>query len=195
MSSRKKRNAGEQNGSNRNLDGRRLRTITEAKNLAEYLATKPEMERRDKEQRKKRWQAVIDAAEKREEELKRGARGKGLSEEWMEDREDAAERAREAVRRAMASGDWRDTHGGSELLGGSSSSAGEASGSGEASSGSPSEEDSDADDSEDEGKIPVLPMKQSAPQRRFAGFDDEDEEYMSDSEVEEAPEGKGKAKA
>ena len=202
MSSRKKRSAtsAEANGSNRNLDGRRLRTITEAKNLAEYLALKPEMEAKEKEERKKRWQLVIEAAEKREEEIKRGgkakAKGKGLSEEWMDDKEDAAERAREAVRKAMmGEGGWRDSVGGmgAEIVGGSSSSA-EASGSG-GSKGTSKEEDFDMDDEEDEDEE-VAVSKSAAPrQRHFAGFDDEDEEFMSDSEVEEDVKGKGKAKA
>ena len=198
MSSRKKRNAGEQNGSNRNLDGRRLRTITEAKNLAEYLALKPEMDAKQREERKKRWQTVIDAAERKEDELKRGAKGKGLSEEWIDDRDDIAERAREAVRKAMAGGDWRDNLAGHELLGGSSSSAeGEASGSGDGDSKSPSEEHSEMEDgTDDEIEAAGSSKTAAAPQRRFAGFDDEDEEYMSDSEPEvEEPEGKGKGKA
>lgn len=92
MSSRKRKNAlaSDPNGgvgSNRNLDGRRLRTVTEAKNLAEYLATKPDLEKREKDERRKRWEAVVEGAERREEEIKKGrsagGRGKGLSEEWL----------------------------------------------------------------------------------------------------------------
>jgi len=55
MSSKRKKNQGEDNGSSRNLNGRRLRTVTEAKALAEYLAIKPEMERKEKEKRRQRW--------------------------------------------------------------------------------------------------------------------------------------------
>ena len=53
MQSKRRRggNAEEANGSNRNLDGRRLRTVAEAKRLAEYLALKPEMEAKEKEER------------------------------------------------------------------------------------------------------------------------------------------------
>ena len=198
MSSRKKRTAGEQNGSNRNLDGRRLRTITEAKNLAEYLALKPEMDAKEKEERKKRWQAVIDAAERREEEIKKGAKGKGLSDEWLDDKEDAAERAREAVRKAMAGGDWRDSIAGADLIGGSASSAeGESSGSN--GSKSPSSDDSDIDDedNEEETDLPTIAKPRIPQQRHFAGFDDEDEEFMSDSDTDEIdhPKGKGKAKS
>lgn len=65
MSSRRKKNQGEGNSSNRNLDGRRLRTVNEAKALAEYLALKPEMEKKEKEARRKRWEQVVDLAEKR----------------------------------------------------------------------------------------------------------------------------------
>ncbi|RMJ27727.1 hypothetical protein PHISP_01441, partial [Aspergillus sp. HF37] len=67
MSSKRKRNQGEDNASSRNLDGRRLRTVNEAKALAEYLAVRPEMERKEKEERRRRWQAVVDAAERRQE--------------------------------------------------------------------------------------------------------------------------------
>ena len=54
MSSKRKRNQGENDGSSRNLDGRRIRTVNEAKALAEYLAVKPEMDRRQKEERRRR---------------------------------------------------------------------------------------------------------------------------------------------
>src|SRR4051794_20742598 len=48
MSSKRKRNRGDENASSRNLDGRRLRTVNEAKALAEYLAIKPEMAKKEK---------------------------------------------------------------------------------------------------------------------------------------------------
>lgn len=108
MSSRNKKNAlGTANGSSRNLDGRRLRTITEAKNLVAYLATKPEMERKEREERRKRWEAVVELAERREEEVRKGTgdgKGggrKGLSEEWLEDKEDTADQVKQAVTKAM----------------------------------------------------------------------------------------------
>lgn len=47
MSSRKKKTQDE-NGSSRNLDGRRLRTVNEAKALAEYLAIKPDMDKKER---------------------------------------------------------------------------------------------------------------------------------------------------
>ena len=102
MSSKKKRNQGDDNGSNRNLDGRRLRTITEAKALAEYLATKPEMERKEKEARQRRWQQVVDLAEKREEELRNGSNQR-IDGRWVEEKSEAVDTIRDAVSKAMQS--------------------------------------------------------------------------------------------
>ena len=107
MSSKKKKNVGDQNSSNRNLDGRRLRTVNEAKALAEYLALKPEMDKKEKEARRKRWEQVVELAEKREEEIRTGNKGR-VDGQWVEDKEEAGERAREAVKAAMASGVYRD---------------------------------------------------------------------------------------
>ena len=107
MSSKKKKNVGDANSSNRNLDGRRLRTVNEAKALAEYLALKPEMDKKEKEARHKRWEQVVDLAEKREEEIRAGNKGR-VDGQWVEDKEEAGERAREAVKVAMASGVYRD---------------------------------------------------------------------------------------
>jgi hypothetical protein len=107
MSSKKKRNQGENNGSNRNLDGRRLRTITEAKALAEYLAVKPEMDKKERETRRQRWEQVVEIAERREAEIKSGSKGK-VNGQWVEDKEEAGEKTREAVLAAMASGNFRD---------------------------------------------------------------------------------------
>ncbi|KAG7136922.1 Telomere maintenance protein SDE2 like [Verticillium longisporum] len=76
MSSKKKRNQGDANNSSRNLDGRRLRTVTEAKALAEYLAIKPEMEKKEKEKRRERWQQIVESSERREEEIKNGGKGR-----------------------------------------------------------------------------------------------------------------------
>lgn len=193
MSSRKKRNQGEQNGSSRNLDGRRLRTITEAKNLAEYLALKPEMDAREKEERKKKWQAIVDAAERREEEIKSGIKGngKGLSSEWIEDKEELGDRARTAVIKAMQNGDWKDRLHSTE-----------ASQSSETSSGG--SQDASEDDSDGEGVIASEPgplslnaaQSKAAAERKFFGFDDDDE-FMSDNEDENDPiqdvKGKGRA--
>lgn len=107
MSSKRKRTQGENNGSSRNLDGRRLRTVTEAKALAEYLAVKPEMERKEKEERRKRWEQVVEAAERREEEIRNGnAAGAGarVDGKWAEEKEEVEAKTRDAVVAAMKRG-------------------------------------------------------------------------------------------
>lgn len=191
MSSRRKRNEGEDNGSSRNLDGRRLRTVNEAKALAEYLAVKPDMDKKEKEERRRRWEAVVDAAEKRQEELKNGGGKQKVDGQWMEDKDEMNEKAREAVLAAMKEDTWTDNLKDS-LLGGSSTSASEGSGQ---ESGSPSEESEEETEMKD---APASgPSKASAAPRKYIGFD-EDDEFMSDSEEEEEeadPKGKGKAKA
>ncbi|KAL8809501.1 MAG: hypothetical protein Q9223_003122 [Gallowayella weberi] len=106
MSSKKKRNQGDENSSNRNLDGRRLRTVAEAKALAEYLALKPDMEKKEKEARRKRWEQVVELAEKRELEIKNGLKGR-VDGKWVEEKDEAGERTRDAVLAAMKSGDYR----------------------------------------------------------------------------------------
>ncbi|GES61073.1 telomere stability and silencing-domain-containing protein [Aspergillus terreus] len=196
MSSKRKRNQGDDNGSSRNLDGRRLRTVNEAKALAEYLAVKPEMDKKEKEERRRRWQAVVEAAERRQEELKNGGGKQKIDGQWMEDKEEMNEKAREAVLQAMKDGAWtdnlRDT-----ILGGSSTSASTSEGSSRESSAS-SEEDSEDDQNVDGAPGPSAPVRNSAPPRKFIGFDDDDE-FMSDSEEEDESagdsKGKGKAKA
>lgn len=202
MSSRKKKqNAELATGSARNLDGRRLRTITEAKNLATYLATKPDMDRKEKEERRKRWEAVVELAEQREADMRAGktadGRRKGLSSEWMEEKEEVGENVKNAVKMAMAaSNEDMKKH--------------ESSGSGaSASDAAAADEDSDADEEpmeldetdmnrlrveaeagdadamwvlQNKLKIPkdLLP-KPKVQSRRFVGFDDD----LSESESEE----------
>lgn len=204
MSSRRKGNQEENNGSNRNLDGRRIRTVKEAKALAEYLALKPDMDKKAKEARKKRWEAVVEAAERREAEIRNGE-GKGkVDGVWMEDKEEVGEKAREAVLRAMKEGNWKDNLAGAEVLGGSSTSASNSS-EDSRSSASPS----DGSDMEDVAETSTSataqrgPAKPAAPLRRYFGFDEEDDdELMSDEEDEDVDEpdgkeveGKGKGKA
>jgi hypothetical protein len=167
MSSKRKKNQGEDNGSSRNLDGRRLRTVNEAKALAEYLAIKPEMAKREKEERRKRWEQVVELAERREEEIRSGNKGK-VDGKWVEDKEEANERTREAVLAAMKAGDYRDN-----LL---SISVG-------AASSSSSEEDVMCGTSSKDTTPPSEP--QSKPKAKtFFGFD-EDDEFMSDDDEEE----------
>ncbi|KAF7619683.1 telomere stability and silencing-domain-containing protein [Aspergillus flavus] len=199
MSSKRKRNQGDDNGSSRNLDGRRIRTVNEAKALAEYLAVKPEMDRKEKEERRRRWQAVVEAAEKREEELKNGGGKQKIDGQWMEDKEEMSEKAREAVLAAMKDGMWTDNlHDAirDNILGGSSTSASEGSAQDSASA---SDEESEDEQEMKDAPGPSEPAPKSAVPRKFIGFDDDDE-FMSDSEEEEIDqidetEGKGKAKA
>ncbi|OHE97677.1 hypothetical protein CORC01_07092 [Colletotrichum orchidophilum] len=173
MSSKKKRNQGDANNSSRNLDGRRLRTVTEAKALAEYLAIKPEMEKKEKEKRRERWEQIVELAEKREDEIKNGSKGR-LDGKWVEDKEESNERTREAVLAAMKAGKYKDN-----LLG--------------ISQGSTGSEETDEEISEDENEEgssskESTPPSESAKEpkdkpRTFIGFD-EDDEFMSSDEDE-----------
>ncbi|KAK2757676.1 hypothetical protein FQN54_004645 [Arachnomyces sp. PD_36] len=204
MSSKNKRNQGENNGSNRNLDGRRIRTVNEAKALAEYLAVKPDMDRKQKEERRKRWEMVVEAAERREEEVRNGGGAAGKSRgkvdgAWMEDKEEMGEKAREAVLRAMKDGAWKDNLGGATVGGSSSSSAAEGSG-----SGSPASSEESDEDMENANEVANSTKAKAPAARKFIGFDDDDEFMSSDEEDEEAendngesdePEGKGKGRA
>lgn len=169
MSSKRKRNGGDENGSSRNLDGRRLRTVNEAKALAEYLAIKPDMEKKEKEERRKRWEQVVELAERREEEIKSGSKGK-VDGKWVEDKEEAGERTREAVLVAMRSGDYKDN-----LLGASSRSP----------AGSGSEDEVMGGMSSKDTTPPSEPEAQKPKSMSFFGFDDDDEFMSSDEEEDE----------
>ncbi|KAH8687518.1 telomere stability and silencing-domain-containing protein [Tricladium varicosporioides] len=178
MSSKRKRNQGEDNGSSRNLDGRRLRTVNEAKALAEYLAIKPEMAKKEKEERRKRWEQVVELAERREEELKSGNKGK-VDGAWMEDKTESEERTRHAVIAAMKSGNYKDV-----LLGEAHTSS---SGPGNSSS------EDEIVASSSKGTTPPSEPEAKPKAKSFFGFD-EDDEFMSDSdEDEDENEGKGTA--
>jgi len=182
MSSRKKKNQGEANGSSRNLDGRRLRTITEAKALAEYLALKPDMDKKEKEERRKRWQQVVELAEQQQDDLKNGNKIR-LNEKWLEDKDEASEKTREAVIAALRADEIKDVMVESDA----------------------SESGSDQSDSSDNNEV----VKASAEKTRastsnlsrtFFGWDEDEE--MSDSEEDEDEEdevpvvkGKGKERA
>ncbi|KAJ5296035.1 hypothetical protein N7508_010856 [Penicillium antarcticum] len=192
MSSKRKRNQGDNNSSSRNLDGRRLRTVNEAKALAEYLAVKPEMDKKEKEERQKRWQAVVDIAEKRQEELKNGSGKAKIDGQWMEDKDEMNEKAREAVLQAMKDGQWTDSLR-DAILGGSSTSASE----GSEDDGSSSSEDENEENGESSTAAGSSVPQRAAP-RKFIGFDDDDDEFMSsseDEEMEDIDKGKGKARA
>ncbi|EOD44686.1 hypothetical protein UCRNP2_8608 [Neofusicoccum parvum UCRNP2] len=187
---RKKRGAGENNGSSRNLDGRRLRTVTEAKALAEYLAVKPEMDQKEKEERRKRWEDIVAMAERKEEEILKGGKGR-LNGEWVEAKEDAEERTRQAVLAAMKNGDIKDVLGKKE----SDSSASPS----EGSEGSESEEEAvQAGASKPTASKPAVSKPAASASRTFFGWDEDED--MSDDDDEDEPEeveveGKGKAKA
>ena len=196
MSSKKNRDRQDQNGSNRNLDGRRLRTVDEAKRLAEYLATKPEMEQREKDERRKRWEAVIDAAEATEAKIKAGKMGSNqgrLDAEYVESKELAEEKVREAVQKAMREQNLMDERTGSE-----SSAEDHDEGS-----------DSDVEDDGSSGQEQAGTSKDTG-SRTFFGWDEDDEDMSEDEEdvvpdtscktieetVEEIPSsGKGKGRA
>lgn len=177
MSSKRKKGQGEQNGSSRGLDGRRLRTVKEAKALAEYLAIKPEMAKKEKEQRKKRWEEVVELAERREAEIKSGSKGK-LDGQWVEDKEEANERTRDAVKAAMMSGRYKDA----PILLTSQASA----------SGSGNSESEDGAMAGTTSKDTTPPSEQEAKPKTtsFFGFDDDDEFMSEDDEDddEEEPE-------
>jgi hypothetical protein len=197
MSSKRKRNQGDNNSSSRNLDGRRLRTVNEAKALAEYLAVKPEMDKKEKEERRRRWQAVVDMAEKRQEELKNGGGKQKVDGQWMEDKEEMTEKLHEAVMAAMKDDSWTDSLR-DAILGGSSTSASEGSEGSEDAEMSSSDDDQEDEENPSSSAVagPSAPAHKPAP-RRFIGFDDDDE-FMSDSDEEEeesADKGKGKARA
>lgn len=158
MSSRKKRGQQENNDSCRNLDGRRMRTVKEAKALAAYLEIKPDMERQERERRRERALKVIEAAERKED-------GKGRRFEdvkWLEETEEERERTRGAVERAMREGFTDRVFAEGSSGSGSDESDGEGEGEG---SGSGS------------GGKKVVP--------RFAGWDEDDEFLSSDEEDED----------
>lgn len=175
MSSKKKKNRGDENGSSRNLDGRRLRTVNEAKSLAEYLAIKPEMEQKEKEKRRERWQQIVDLADEKEHEIKNNTKGR-LDGKWVEDKEEAAERTREAVLAAMKAGNYKDN-----LLGTShGSTSTESLGEDSSSEGDESEEVSDSKTTKPAAKTASKKPSSGV----FAGFD-EDDEFMSSSDEED----------
>lgn len=189
MSSKRKKNRGDENGSSRNLDGRRLRTVTEAKALAEFLAIKPEMEQKEKEKRRERWTAIVEAAERREEEIKNGNKGR-LDGKWVEDKEEAGERTRDAVLAAMKSGSYKDN-----LLG---TSEGSSSASAEAMEEDSEDEEADTGEGSSGATTPVsekgkgkepATSKANAKPSSFFGFE-EDDEFMSSDEEDEGVAGK-----
>lgn len=179
MSSKNKKGGGDPNASSRNLEGRRLRSVNEAKNLAEYMVIKPEMEQKEKEKRRERWTEIVEAAERKEDEIRSVSKAR-MDGQWVEDKEEAAERAREAVLAAMREGIVKD-----DLLLGTS--AGSASSAElevlqEESGEEETERTSGATTPELEGKGNVKVSAASAKPRTFFGFDEDDEFMSSDDE-------------
>lgn len=172
MSSRKKKQ-GEVNGSSRNLDGRRLRTVAEAKTLAEYLAIKPEMDKKEKEERRRRLEDIVASTERKQDELLNNRGLARLDGEWVESKQEAENKTREAIEKMLMA-----QRSGSE------------------------EEEEDGDSPVAE---PVKSGSSSKPvqQKTMFGWDNEDDEFLSDSDEEEEVseedqpkhEGKGKGKA
>ncbi|KAI0485581.1 telomere stability and silencing-domain-containing protein [Xylaria cf. heliscus] len=179
MSSKKKKTQGDENGSSRNLDGRRIRTINEAKALAEYLAIKPDMEQKEKQKRRERWQQIVDAAVEKEYEIKNNTKGR-VSGKWVEDKEDAGERTREAVLAAIKAGNYKDN-----LLSTSHGSTSTEDMDAESTSG---DEDRSKESSRSKSPTTKAPTKKP-PTRAFAGFD-EDDEFMSSSDEDEEDDAK-----
>ncbi|KAF2433067.1 hypothetical protein EJ08DRAFT_647482 [Tothia fuscella] len=174
MSSRKKKGV-DTTGSMRNLDGRRLRTVTEAKALAEYLALKPEMDKREKEERRKRWEQVVKLAEDKQDEIKSGG-GKGrVDGKWLEGKEEAAEKTRQAVLASLSAGEI-----GNLLAQGQAESDVSMEGSEDGENESESEEG--------EASAAVVSEKKSASARTFFGWDEDEDMSDSSEEEEEAVE-------
>lgn len=171
MSSRKKRD--DDNGSSRNLDGRRLRTVNEAKALAEYLAIKPEMDRAEKEKRRARWEQITQQAEEKENDIKNGG-GKGkIDGQWLEDKEESSERTRDAVLAAMKQGNYTDN-----LLSTSH-------GSQTSAKSSNSTDDDDKASVESIESPPAAGKVDKGKGKAFFGFDEDDEFMSSDEEADE----------
>jgi Silencing defective 2 N-terminal ubiquitin domain len=104
MSSRKKKNKEESTGSYRTLDGRRVRVVNQARKLAEQLEIRPEMEKKEKEERRAKWEQIVETSDKKIEELKHGGKTR-LDGKWVENYEEAMRKTREAVVASMQESD------------------------------------------------------------------------------------------
>ena len=183
MSSKRKKNGVEENGSSRNLDGRRLRVVNEAKALTEYLAIKPEMDRKEKEKRRARLAEIVQMAEKKTEQIKYGTGGR-LDGKWVEEKEETGERTREAVLAVMKAGGYKDNL---AVLSGLMDLVEEEE--------EDDDEESEGEDEEDSGKAggssgATTPehggsAAEKGKAKTFFGFDEEDEFMSSDEESED----------
>jgi len=155
---------------------------------------KPDMDRKEKEEKRKRWEAVVEAAEKKQEEINEGKKSIRVDGQWVEAKEEIESKTRDAVMAAMKAGlIGRESHA-LERTGSESSASADA-------------EDMDSDDkaeasgsasSEEDGPV------KAPPARTFYGWDEEDDDMSDmsdnedDAEEDEAPvayQGKGKSKA
>jgi len=179
-----------------------MRTVKEAKALAAYLEIKPEMDQKEKETRRERWEKVVENAEDK---IKGGGKGGSArfdDSEWLDQKEESRDKTREAVLKAMKlTGGIVPTRPGLPDSGSSSSDS--------LSSEDESERAGGSKDTSPELDAKSMPPKTSRPV--YFGFDEEDDEFMSssdeedegvmediaeeDEEVEAASSGKGKAKA
>jgi hypothetical protein len=183
MSSRKKKSQ-EDHGSSRNLDGRRLRTVNDAKALAEYLAIKPEMDKKEKEKRRERWEQIVQASEEKEAEIKSGGKGR-LDGKWVEDKEESNERTRDAVLAAMKAGNYKDNLMGTSQDSSSSSAQAPSRSDSGSEEGAESKESTPPSDTDKKGKAPAVAPPPPAP-KGFFGFDEDDEFMSSDEEEDKA---------
>ncbi|KAG6054376.1 hypothetical protein E4U17_003838 [Claviceps sp. LM77 group G4] len=167
MSSRKKNQ--ENHGSSRNLDGRRLRVVNEAKALAKLIETKPEMEKKEKEKRRERLEQIVQISEERQAQMKNGGTGR-LDGKWVEDKEESGERTREAVAAVMMTGKYSDNLFGTSHGSTSSEQAEE-----------PSSSENESSASTEDAGSPKGKGKRVS--KAFFGFD-EDDEFMSSSDEE-----------
>ncbi|PHH82904.1 hypothetical protein CDD82_4338 [Ophiocordyceps australis] len=171
MSSRKKRNQ-EDHGSSRNLDGRRLRTVNEAKALAEYLAIKPDMDKKEKDRRRQRWEQIVESSEQKMEEIRTGSKGR-LDGKWVDDKEESSEKTRDAVLTAIKSGHYTDN-----LLGTSHGSA-----SSNQSTGSDEDDKANSKESSPISEPSEPTEKRINKPRTFYGFDQDDDFMSSDDDA------------
>ena len=169
MSSRKKKKSAEEStGSYRTLDGRRVHTVAYARRLAEQLEARPEADRRERDEKRKRWEAVVESADRRIEELREGGKSKAarLDGKWVEEYDDAVRKTREAV---LAAGEEEE--------------GSDASGAGSAGSqdGSNTEEEEGASSGSSRQPVQKAEKAGAAPVK-FFGWDDEDEFSEDDEE-------------
>ena len=131
-------------------------------------------EKHEKDERRKRLEEIVRSTEARKAEILSGGAGAGkgrLDGEWLEGKEEAAEKAREAVLAALRNGDVKGVFGGERE-------------SDESESGS-EDEGSESEEEEVVGKSVKANGQSAQAPRKFFGWD---EDEMSDSEEEDEEE-------